>query len=220
MSDDEYTLIDSLVDLPNLIDFELINMAAGNHDATPSLPLQDRRGNNWYAVAGNGHKFCFLTDDGEQTLGAVDHDPLIDRTGPYPIGAANPYWSAHYFNPGWLHEVLLTRADYRLLLRERVVALFTGGGALTTTPSLARWQSRQAEVDPLVIAEAARWGDAGGIAYTRNTWLDEVGWVVGNWFPTRTATVVGQFAAHWWRVSGIGVAEEGYAPSVRIGAGG
>ena len=63
-------------------------------------------------------------------------------------------------------------------------------------------------------------GDAGGIAYTRNTWLDEVGWVVGNWFPTRTATVVGQFAAHWWRVSGIGVAEEGYAPSVRIGAGG
>ena len=218
ITDGEYATITSLVDLPNLADFMLLNMGAGNRDSAPADILENSRANNWYAIAGNGQPFRFFTDDGEQTLGLFAGDPTIDTTGPYPIGAANQYWRAHFLNPGWLHEVLLGRAEYRTLLRERVVAMFTGTGAMTQAQGLARWQVRQAEVDPLVIAEAARWGDAGGTAYDRQSWVNAVAWVVATWFPARTAVMLDQFEAHGWWVSSTGIADAGYAPAQRLEA--
>jgi len=220
VSDSEFAMINTEVDLRNLVDFQVLHAVAGNLDATPDYNQGDRTGNNWYAVRGNGEPFRFFVDDAEHTMGARFRNSTYDRTGPFPITVANNRWREHFFNPGWLHQVLLvTRAEYRILMRDRVHLLLSDSGALDTANSTARWAARQAEVDPLVIAEAARWGDSSGTAFTRATWSAEVQWVIDNWLPVRTNIVRAQLEADTWWVAGIGTADAGYAPAVRVGAG-
>lgn len=194
LTDAEYSLVSTLVDLPNLVDSRIVDIVAGNMDSAPSSPLGDLRANNWFAVGSDDMPFQFFLHDGEHTLGAPNHLVTVDRTGPFPLGNANPMWHAKNFNPGWLHGVLLTRADYRVLVRQRVAALLAPDGPLGTTPSLARWNARQAEVEPLVAAEAARWGDASGTSFGVADWEAEVAWVEDEWFPYRAEIVIHQLA--------------------------
>lgn len=219
VTDAEYATIDSLVDLDNLADFIILDLAAGNTDATPAVHQEDMTANNWYAIRGKGLQFQFFTEDGEKTLGGIDHDPLVDVTGPHLILGDNRFWREHYFNPGWLHEVLLTRAEYRTIMRARAAVLLADGSPIDDTNGLARWQALQTLVDPLVVAEAARWGDVMGTPYTRQHWLNEVAWVSTNWFPGRTAAVRAQFEVDGWWLSAAGIADEGYAPAERLGSG-
>jgi hypothetical protein len=217
VTDDEYATIAGLVDLANLVDYWLVNAVAGNLDATPSYYLGDTAGNNWYAVGGNGQPFRFVTDDGEHTLGASDHNPFVDRTGPFALGDNNTEWGAEYFHPGWLHDVLLTRPEYRVIVRLRAQVLLADDGPLGTAASLARWQARRDEVSPLVDAEAARWGNYSGNHFGRTNWLAEVSWVETEWFPIRLASIRAQLENDGLWVGPADLADPGYAPAVRLG---
>lgn len=217
VTDEEHALIAGLVDLSNLADFWLLNAVAGNLDAAPSFYLDDLLGNNWHAIGGEGQPFRFFVDDGEHTLGASDHDPAIDRTGPFPITTANPAWDGAYLHPGWLHDVLLSRPEYRAIVRVRAQVMLADDGPLGTAASTARWEARRDEVSPLVDAEAARWGNFTGEHFGRAQWAAEVAWVETEWFPVRVQHVRDQLEADGLWLAPAGAADEGYAPAVRVG---
>ncbi len=218
VTDEEYQLLTTLVDLPNLIDSRLIDIVAGNLDTTPTIWLDNFLANNWYAVGGNGIPFRFFLHDGEHTLGAYDHNPLVDRSGPFPIVVDSSLWSPSYFHPGWLHGVLLRHPEYLVLVRDRVAEHVAPDGALATAASVARWEARRLEVAPLLAAEAARWGDASGTVVGVADWEAEVAWVETEWFPTRTEVVIRQLALDGLVALPIDEAGDGpYAPAERVG---
>ena len=186
VTDDEFSMITGTADLIDLADLMIINACLGNLDSYPSWFLQNLRANNWQAVRGNGQPFRFFVDDAEHTLGAWDHDVAIDRGAPSPIVDGNEQWTAHNFNPGWLHQVLLTRPEYRALVRQRATTLLAPDGALAEAASHARWRTLRDLVSPLIDAEAARWGYAGTQELGRPEWEAEVDWVRDVWLPRRT----------------------------------
>lgn len=216
ITDGEFAQIQQLVNLDSLIDYYLLNVAAGNKDGTPTIYRYDLWGNNWFAVGSATHPFEFFVDDGELLMGGDDHDPLIDRTGPFAIADANSEWNPHFLHPGWINDVLLTRPEYRAKTRDRATVLLANDGALGTDASLDRWIARRDEVAQLVDAEAARWGNFAGQHFGRSTWLAEVTWVENEWFPGRNQTVRQQLIADRLWAFLPGVADEGYAPAVRL----
>lgn len=215
LDDDEFATIDELVDLDNLADYWLLNVATGNIDSTPSVFLADRLGNNWYAVGGNGQPFRFYVDDGEHAL-APDHEIGVSRVGPFPVAGDNEDWRADAFHPGWLHEVLLTRPEYRAVVRARARLHLSDDGALGADAGSARWRVRRDEVEPLVDAEAGRWGGFTGQQLGRTEWEQEVAWVHDVWFPARTALVRAQLAARGLWVADVDVADGSYQRAVRL----
>ncbi len=194
LTDDEFASVAASTDLVNLADFMLINIAVGNIDTAPGV-FADQLANNWQAIGADDQPFRFFLDDCEHTLGAINHGVAVDHTGPYPIMGDNEYWEAHNFNPGWLHEVLTTRAEYREIVRARAAALLAPDGAMGTEASLARWNALRDRLDPLIEAEAARWGYAGPQEFGRPEWEAEVEWVETAWFPHRPGIVRAQLRA-------------------------
>ncbi|CAM9892645.1 unnamed protein product, partial [Phaeothamnion confervicola] len=193
ISDEEMVDIAALVDLRSLAVMQLLNALTGNEDATPSAFLGELRANNWIAVRGPGSAFQFFLTDAEHSLGANGHDVSVDRTGPFPVGAANSFFDRAHFNPGWLFQALWQRPEYRGVFDAAAADLLADGGALSAGPSVARWNARAAEVQPLVRAEAARWGSTQGAGpFGFDDWSDEVAWVRTEWFPARTAIVTAQ----------------------------
>ncbi|MBI4883492.1 MAG: CotH kinase family protein [Actinobacteria bacterium] len=189
VTDDEFADIAEHTDLGNLADFTLLQIVSGNQDGTAADRLDKVRANNWQAVSGNGQPFRFFLDDNEHVMGAYDRDTAVDLTKRIPTTLVNEFWQAEYFNPGWLHQVLLTRAEYRDIFRARANELLAPDGALATTASLARWVALRDQLDPLVEAEAARWGYAGSQRLGRPQWEAEVEWVERVWFPHRAELV-------------------------------
>jgi len=216
---DEFADVEALVDLANLADFWLLNVVAGNQDATPSAFLSDIRGNNWYAASGNGQPFRFFADDGEHVLGASDHDAMVSRLGPFPITDDNPDWNSSFFHPGWLHEVLLTRPEYRAIVTARAQLALSSGGPLDTAEATARWVTLREQVGLFVDADAARWGNFGGQSVGRSHWQAEVDWVEQEWLPVRAVIMRNQLvmAGLLPATSAVDVADDNQLrPAVRL----
>jgi hypothetical protein len=185
-----------LLDVDNLINYMLIIFYTGGYDSGISRFLGDNQANNWYGIYNRtaaDQGFQFFIHDNEHSLGAdgSPHGSLsIDRTGPFNRGNQSNY---DYFNPQYLHQDLLAHPDYRQRVIEKTTQYFLNGGPMTPAASIARMQQRIAEVDPAVIAEAARWGDS-KIEPPRNktTWQNEINWLKNTYFPQRTNIVIGQ----------------------------
>src|SRR5690606_14295108 len=144
----------------------------GGYDVGLSQFLGDNIGNNWQGVYNRvtaDRGFQFFMHDNEHSLGTNDSDG-IDRTGPFNTPNEGRF---AYFNPHSLHEDLLASAEYRLAFADRVRLHMFDGGAATPEASIARMTTRKMEVDPAIIAEAARWGDA-----KRSTPLNKRNWQV------------------------------------------
>lgn len=221
VTDAEYARIEELVDLDDLADFQLINAAAGNLDAAPSVAAGGLVGNNWTAFRSSTTRFRFVISDAEYAVGAATHDVNDDLTGPFPVLSANPYYSEHYFNPGWLHQALLSNAQYRAVVASRAQVLLAG--VLSPEQSAARWAALKAVVEPAVWSEAARWGWTwpGAGPFTPTDWATETAWVEQNWFPARTAVFREQVKA--WTdplpavVSTVSEGAAASATAVRLG---
>ncbi|MBN1991992.1 MAG: lamin tail domain-containing protein [Anaerolineae bacterium] len=59
-----------------------------------------------------------------------------------------------------LFQSLKQDPDFRLQLADRLYQHLFAGGALTDANAQQRWQQLAAEIDPVILGEAARWGDA------------------------------------------------------------
>ncbi len=186
-----------LLDAENLIDYMLVIFYTGGYDTGLSRFLGDDKANNWFGVYNRvtaDQGFQFFIHDNEHSLGAespnVHGTQFIDRTGPFNNGSQNSYAQ---FNPQFLHQDLLAAPEYKQLFIDRVQKHMFNGGALTVAENIDRFLERANEVEPAIIAEAARWGDS-KISVPRNKthWQNEINWIVNTYFPNRGNTVLNQ----------------------------
>lgn len=181
-----------LLDVENLVDYMLIIFYTGGYDVGLSQFLGNNIGNNWQGVYNRvtaDQGFQFFMHDNEHSLGTNNTDD-IDRTGPFNTPNQNSF---EYFNPHYLHEDLLASAEYRLAFADRVRPHFFDGGAMTPDASIARMAERMVQVEPAIIAESARWGDAQrGTPATHRIWEIEYNSIIRTYFPNRTDTVFEQ----------------------------
>src|SRR5262249_27241442 len=166
-SDVAYTNLSQYLDIPNFIDYLLMNFYAANTD----WPWH-----NWNAARRRvpGAGFHFFSWDAEWTFG-IGNDVNTDRTG--ETGGA----------PGVLYSKLRVHPEFRLQFGDHAQKHLFDGGALTPGPAQARWMQRAAEIDRAIVGESARWGNGN----TRQTWLTAQAAVLA-WFPQRTSIVLNQ----------------------------
>lgn len=185
-----------LLDVDNLISFMGIIIMTGGYDSGISQFLGDNKANNWFGIYNRvtaDQGFQFYVHDNEHSLGAgyPDHSTLtIDRTGPFNNGNQNSYAQQ---NPQYLHQDLLGHPEYRQKFIDFVQKNFFNDGPLTSANNIARLMERVSQVEPAIIAEAARWGDS-KVHPPRNksNWQNEINWLVNTYFPVRNNYVLAQ----------------------------
>jgi hypothetical protein len=176
-----YEGLQAYLDVPGFIDYMIANIWAGNDD----WPRH-----NWYAARRRrpGERFRFFSWDAEHVL----KDVAINQTS---VNLPN--------SPAEVYSLLRTNAEFRLLFADHVHRHFLNGGPLypahpERNQPAALYMRRIAEIDAAIAAEAARWGDARrpGLPYTRNLeWQAERDWLLGQYFPRRSAIVLAQLRA-------------------------
>ena len=167
-----YEAIGKILDVPQFIDYVLLNYYVGNQDWGENK--------NWYAIrnrANNG-RFQYVVWDGEQILHDVTDDSV---SSPYEV-------------PFRMEKDLETNPEYRLAFADAVHKHCFNGGALTPQACIDRWMKWAAQVDTAVIAESARWGDfRRKVPFTRDKeWLAEQRRLVTRYFPQRTNILLQQ----------------------------
>ncbi|MBN2132401.1 MAG: lamin tail domain-containing protein, partial [Sedimentisphaerales bacterium] len=175
-SPDAYARIQEYMDIPNLIDFMLVNFFAGNSDWDH---------NNWYGGRRRapGAGFRFFTWDSERTFLNLNDNVTTKNNSNQPTR---------------VHQQLTANADYRMLFADHVQRHFFNGGALTTDSGRDRWLQRAEEIRLALVAEAARWGDAKRTnhPYTPDEeWQTELDFLCNQYFPQRPGIVLGQLRA-------------------------
>lgn len=167
----------------NLIDAQLATFYDGSFDAPMSTFLSNAS-NNWFAIRkrdGALGGWMFFLHDHEHGMGTASQS--YNRIGPWgdPNVTGNNWgqtWTTSQyrtretwakFNPHYLHEFLCFSPEYRQRFSDRAHKHLTGSGALTLTAALARATELSNQIDPIIHAEAARWG---GASLTKNTWLN------------------------------------------------
>lgn len=181
-----YVAVLQHLDVPNFIDYMLLNFYGANQDWGND--------SNWNAVRKRSPdgRFKYISWDGEQLIVATN-DNRVSNTDV----------------PGGLHTALMNSPEYRLAFGDRAHKHLFNGGALTTNAVIQRWLNRVAQVDPAIIAESARWGDYRRdvhqyqnppyILYTRDigptNWLAEVTRLTTEYFPQRGEIFLQQLRA-------------------------
>ncbi|MBN2136966.1 MAG: lamin tail domain-containing protein [Sedimentisphaerales bacterium] len=183
-----------MFDVDNVIDFMIIEYYTGDRDGPASrytgVP------NNTYGAYNrvNPDGWKWYHHDNEHTLGAGAAELNMVE----PFTTAGSAMSA--FNPHWLHqECANINIDYRTRFTDHVYKAFYNGGLLTVDKAREYIQMRASQIDMAIIAESARWG--GG--YTKQTWLNEIDWLLYNTSDKRTITdrvptVIQQFRNVGW----------------------
>lgn len=168
-----YDALSQYVDIPNLIDYMLVNFYGGN------LDWDDH---NWYSinprVGGGGYKFvCW---DAERTLENVGGD---NRTG---VGQAD--------KPSRLYSQLRANPEFLLQFADRAHKHLFNGGALTPARTVPRFLDLSTYIDRAIVGESARWGDSKRAnPYTRDVeWVTERDRLLGNYLPQRTDVTLNQ----------------------------
>ena len=174
----QYEAIARYLDIDHLIDYMILNFYAGNSDWPH---------HNWNAVRlrEEGAGYLFYSWDAERTLESVN---------------ANVVGATHTSGPAYLHTALCANAEYRLRFADRIHRSLFNGGPLTPARAAASFDALAATAEPLIYAEAARWGayrnevTPGGVQrYGTNDWAVERLRLRTVWFPTRTGNMMNQF---------------------------
>ncbi len=177
-----------LLDVDNLIDYLLIiyHMGASDNGITKFIN-NNGKVNNIYALYNrvNPDGFKWMQHDTEHGL---DTTTSADRTGPFDN---SNFTLAEYFNAQTLHEKLSVNEEYKIKFADRVYKHYYNGGALVQTNCEARIDSRAAQIDRAIVANAARWGSTNR---DRETWVSAVA-TTRAWLNGRRATVIGYLDA-------------------------
>ena len=171
-----------LLDVPNMIDYMILNFYIGNSD----WPGR----NYWVGRDRTGTEgFQFYPWDSETALSGVG----TDNTG-VNSAVARPYAAAR------------ANAEFRMQFSDRVYRHFFNGGAFHVNPAAparnpaaptnnhpaARFAVLAENVRAGTVGESARWGDQLRPApYTRDEhWQPAVNGMLANYFPARSAAVL------------------------------
>ncbi len=168
----QYEQIQQYLDVPDFVDYMIINYFIGNTDWAHQ---------NWYAtrnVVNPAGRWRYHSWDPEHSLKNVNDD-VTGRDD--------------YGGPTGLHQDLCLNAEYRLLFADHVHKHFFNDGALTPQNAATAYQKLLDEVDRAVVGESARWGDnqRPDDPYTRDDeWVTERDRLQDDYFPGRTGAVL------------------------------
>lgn len=178
-SDAKYREIQQYLDVPNLIDYMITNFYVGNTDWAHQ---------NWYATRSR------VAADGRWRYHSWDAEHVMEGLTENSTGRNNNG------GPTRLHHQLAQNGEYRMLFADHVHRHFFNDGVLTPSGAAALYQIRLDEVDRAVVGESARWGDNhSSRPYTRDVdWVRERDWLLNQYFPQRTQTVLNQFKSRGW----------------------
>jgi hypothetical protein len=147
-----YEQVQQHLDIPDLINYLLVNYWANNTDwAHKNLYASHRK---------QGGKWRFHAWDSEHVIASTDFDVLSDNEGT---------------NPTAIFNRLLANAEFRVLLADHIHKHFFNGGLFYTDPANPIYnpafpeRNRPAhvfmqmlqEIDTAIVCESARWGDVG-----------------------------------------------------------
>lgn len=185
-----------LLDVDNLIDFMMVIFYTGGYDTGLSQFIGNNVANNWFGIYNRvtaDRGFQYFIHDNEHSLGAgstIHGTVSIDRTGPFNNGNQSVF---DQFNPQYLHQDLLASPEYKQRFIDKAQEYFFNGGLLTPAANIARMNSLVVQVDPAIIAESARWGDAQVTTpLNKSTWQAESNWIINTYFPARSSIVLSQ----------------------------
>jgi hypothetical protein len=177
-----YAVVQELVDVPEFIDYMLLNLYGANADWD--------RSSNWYAGRRRQPPgaFEFFVWDGERTLEAVDSNILE-----YDDDESPPR----------LFQKLRQNERFRREFAARARKHLLGNGALAPGPAAARYSDLARQIEQAVVLESARWGSyrhdvhpykTGPYElYTRDEyWRPEINRLLQEYFPRRSAEILKQ----------------------------
>lgn len=163
------------LDVQNLADYMILNFFVSNADWDH---------HNWTAIRNRvnpGSGFKFFSWDAERIIESVNANITNEKN-------ANC--------PSELFQLLAKNNKFRQLLAQRIELFCTNNGVLTPAACQKSWLARADQVEPAVIAEAARWGDyrrdvhpynSGPFElYTKDHWLEQKQFIINTYFPNRT----------------------------------
>lgn len=173
-----------VLDPDNLADYMLDTFFTGGFDSPLSTFLANGS-NNWFGLRDRAANrgFVYISHDNEHSMGAegdTANARSTDRTGPWGGLGTNYKGQAMYntigdytrSNPQYLNEDLAFAKEYRVKFGDRAHKAFFNNGALSLAAVNARLDARANILDPVIVAESARWGDARQTAsFTKADWL-------------------------------------------------
>ena len=196
------TSLNVYVDVDNLIDYMLTIFYGGNFDSPVSKFSGNNNPNNFFAIDDRTKKrdgFKFFIHDAEHSLLA---DPVSPGVGiaenRVNIGSTNDNrMNVTYFgkfHPQWLHFKLSENAEYKMRFADRVYRHFFNTGVFTPDSCISRFKETADKLDLAIIAESARWGDAGSWPPRTkdDDWIKAVNQVTNDYMPYRTNIVLQQ----------------------------
>ena len=173
-----YRAVQDYLDVNNLANYMIVNMLAPSTDWPGNYYMVRRRGPRT-----NGFRL-FSWDSEYAFLGGVRNN----RTLPHRRDPDSPTKFYH---------ALRANEEFRSLFADRLQELLTGDGILSPGGVAARWEELARHIEPALYAESMRWGD-----YRRSTpyrpdveWAAECESLLNNYFPQRSAILLGQFRA-------------------------
>ena len=178
-----YEALCQCLDLPEFIDYLILNFYAGNSDWD--------RWANWYAARPRapGGKFSFSVWDAECALGELDTCTLDEDDDQSPLR---------------LFQKLSENAQFRLLFASRVQRLLFDDGPLAVGPASRRFSQLAKGLEKAAAAEAARWGSYRQSVHRYKTgpyeiysakdhWEPEIQRLLSEYFPRRLGVLLEQF---------------------------
>ncbi len=171
---EDYSAVEAVLDVQDLIDYMLIHQYTTNRDGPEEFSSNNMRG----VRNREGGLWRWFVWDMEYSLWEADDDYNIEVDVP---GSISHVYARLRTNPEFLQRY-----------SDRAHEHLTGEGALTPAASLARYEARAEEIERAVLGESARWGDAKREPpYTRDVeWAEERRRLTEEYFPARTDELI------------------------------
>ncbi len=176
-----YAAVKPYLDVNSYVDFMVMWMFGNSENEWRSTGPND---------IGSGQKFWLNDADGWLAVNAWDSNTNNTERTPAPnTGRKNGD------GPGGILSALHYSgdADFQILVADRIHKMLFGNGPLTPAANIARLTPMCAEIERAFYADAARWSTVSTSHYrTPTEWLAYRDQTLNTFFPSRTATVIGQ----------------------------
>ncbi|KPK49452.1 MAG: hypothetical protein AMK72_04550 [Planctomycetes bacterium SM23_25] len=166
-----------LLDVPNYIDYMILNIWGGNWDWP---------GKNYWAGRdrtddSTGYKF--YNWDFENTMGNNRSRSPLNMVAPRNLSGA-----------GQPHAGLRSNADYKMQFADQIHRHFFNGGILTPEALIPRYSDLADWVERAMVGESTRWGDTKHHPpLTLAEWYNERDWILNTYLVLRSDIVLDQF---------------------------
>ncbi len=177
-SPEVYASVNELLDVPDLIDYMLINFYGANRD--------------WVGSNGNNMRVAGAPSIGGFKCFCWDMEYSIWNAGDNVLNVRSDQNT-----PSTVYSRLRGNEEFRVLFGDHAHRHLTGDGALSPEKTTERFLDRSLEIDRAIVGESARWGDRRREPpYTRDIeWVRERDRLLSSYFPQRSGILLNQLRA-------------------------